>query len=246
MEAEVSSVASEAENNQVPGTGTPARVSAHACPEPLPVSVSGPYDAFVERSLGLPPKSDELVVVRISPRYKPDRTLSLVSKRDGTFYLRSTRLTEDVWAKMIGEMGKQQGDVLPFDEQHQRIALSRMSTSNTVRERRIDTRTARLVLGLWRSLAGRAQNVQEAEGNLCKCAVYRVWQAGRGIYIEAPEPGSVLGDAVLSAERLEELTAEDSSNVEAALDAARLDMREALGRTRRREPCVKPYVDWNR
>jgi hypothetical protein len=224
-------------------------VNSHACPEPLPGGSDnrfGPYQRFMERALGLPPKPEQLVVIRISPSFHPDRTLSLVQKNDGTYVLRSTRLTEHVWASMMKEMMEQQGSSAKFDHEHQVAALSHLHTEKSVKERKLDAGTAKLFLQLWRSLLGRAQIVRNvsvlswtADGT-----EFRAWHGGHGAATHSPETGSVLDAAVTSAERLEQLVAEGSSDEEADLESARLGMRDAWERTNRKEPCRRLFEGW--
>jgi hypothetical protein len=224
-------------------------VNSHACPEPSPTAGDRgfePYEQFMGRALGLPAKGDVVLVIRSSPSFSPDRTLSLVRRRDGSYRLRSTRLVQHVWAEMLARMQAEQGSVIRLDGVHQASALAGLRTTKSVKERRLDTRTAELLLRLWAALAARAQHVREVGVHTATLdgTGYRVWQEGRAITTHSPKLGSVLSVAVASAERLEQLTAEGSEDEESQLEAARFEMVNALQRTRRREPCLEPFASW--
>lgn len=224
--------------------------NSYACPEPWPFSEDrglAPYDRYVNRALGLPPKTAELLVVRISPPFSPERTLSLIRLPDGSYRLRSRRLLRQAWAEMMAQMGREQGAVIRFDEHHQARALSGLQIPKSDRERRLDRRTAELMLRLWTALVGRAQVVREVGvfHATLDGTVYRIWQGNRRASTYAPKPASVLHLAVLAAERLECLVAEDSGDEDLVLEEARFEMTNALQRTCRRESCLEAVSGWS-
>jgi hypothetical protein len=222
-------------------------VNSHACPDPVDGAGGGgfePYEAFMRRALGMVPNARVLLRIRVSPSFTPDSTIALLRNDDGTYLLRAVRLKEHVWFKMLEEMSAQQGPVVRLDRQRQAAALARLATSKTVKERTLDAPTARLFLRLWRALIRRAQVVREVgiQTATLDGVVYRVWQGHHGISTHSPDPGSVLGEAVASAERLESIVSDDGVDVEAQLESAREEMQNALDRTRRKEPCLEPYL----
>ena len=223
--------------------------NSHACPEPSPAPEErglDPYERFMNRALGLPAKPDELLVIRISPSFRPDSTLSLVHKTDGSYRLRSRRLIQHVWAEMMGRMQEEQGSVIRLDKGHQASALSGLTTSKSVKERRLDNRTADLMLRLWTALAGRAQRVREIGVHTATLdgTYYRIWQGGHWISTYSPKAGSVLYLAVSAAEHLEYFVVEGPTDEDSLLEEARFEMTNALQRTRRREACLEAVSGW--
>jgi len=223
--------------------------NSDACPEPWPFSANQglePYDRAVNRALGLPPKRDEVLVIRISPSFSPERSLALVRKPDGTYRLRSRRLIHQVWADMMDQMQKEQGTVIRFDEEHQTSALSVLRSSTSTKEGRLDIRTAELMWRLWTALAKRAQVVREIGIHTATLdgTYYRIWQGTGRISTHSPKPGSVLDLAVSTAESLENLVAEGSSDEDAVLEEAKFEMANALQRTRQRESCLEEVRGW--
>jgi hypothetical protein len=198
-------------------------------------------------ALGLPAKPDEVLVIRISPSFRPDSTLSLVHKTDGSYRLRSRRLIQHVWAEMMGRMQEEQGSVIRLDKGHQASALSDLKTSKSVKERRLDNRTADLMLRLWTTLADRAQRVREIGIHTLTLdgTYYRIWQGGQWISTHSPKAGSILDLAVSAAERIEHFVAEGSADEDSVLEEARFEMTNALQRTRRREPCLEEVSGWS-
>lgn len=223
---------------------------SHACPEPGPTASDQGFEAyerFMNRALSLPPKNDEVLVVRISPSFHPDRTLSVVRNSDGSYRLRSRRLVQHVWAEMMGRMQQEQGAVVRLDKSHQTSALSGLHTAKSVKERSVDSRTANLMLRLWAALAGRAQRVREIGMHTVTLdgTYYRIWQGERWIITHSPRPGSVLALAVEVADRLEYLVAEGAIDEDSLLEETRFEMTNALQRTRRKEPCLEAVNGWS-
>jgi len=199
----------------------------------------------MNQALDLPPGPDALVVVRISPSFEPDRTLSLLRQRGGTYVLRSTRLAEHVWSKMMDEMQSQQGSVIRLDDTHQAAALARVATAKVVHERPVDWKTAHMFLELWRLLGARAQIVHEVGIRTAKLdgTFYRVWYRGKIVVTHSPRAGSVLNEAISSAERLYSLVENEPPDTRALLSVALDEMQVALQRTQGKEPCLRPLSE---
>jgi hypothetical protein len=234
-----SSAATDA--TQVTGT---ILANSDACPEPLantPGSAISAYDAFVNNALSLPPGPDALVMIRISPSFERESTLSLRHGVNGTYVLRRSRLTEDIWGKMMREMQVQQGATIDVDEAHQTAALSRITAANEVLERALDNETAELFLNMWNALLHRAQVVREVGVRHFKIdgTRYRIWQGDNSATTNSPRAGSVLAKAVSSANRLSQYV-EGTRIKDSDLPKIRKDMSDALTRTDNQEPCLHP------
>jgi len=136
------------------------------CPEPIGGASDSrleTYNRFVERALGLPPDADVVLALRISPSFQHERALSLRRASDGRYVLRSTRLREDVWGKMMTNIQAQQGAVVHLDERSQARGLADVQVTREVRERFVDSSTAELLLALWNSALQREQIVDVSD-----------------------------------------------------------------------------------
>jgi hypothetical protein len=203
--------------------------NADACPVPWSDAQDG---------RAAPRKSDELLVIQMGSASSPEQTLSLVHRKNGGYRIRSTRPPDDAGAE-TGPTAGDRGSAIRLDEKRQ---AARLRSSRSVKEMPLDGKTAKLLMQLWHGLASRAQIVQgtgiptpSSDGT-----AYQAWQGGRGIVTRSPKPGSVLGLAVTSAERLEQLAVEGSPDMESALKVVRFEMENALQRTRDKEPCLEP------
>jgi hypothetical protein len=202
------------------------------------------YEAFVQRALHLPPRSDELIVIHISPSFSPDQTLALVRRPDASYALRSTRLTEHVYYRMTEKMTQlERAGVSPATAQTE--ALAGIPAVPSVREQPLDGRTAQLFLELWRALSARGQVVREigAGTGHGDGISYRIWSGGKIVETNIPAERSVLGRAISALERLRLLIDRPQESVDAELERAiaRRDMEEALQRTRLGESCLRQY-----
>lgn len=223
-----------------------AWINADACPEPLSAlgnSPMEPYETFMNQALKLPPSAEELVVIRISPSFGPDETLSLFQGRDRRYVLRSRELTDSVWGKMWNEMRAQQGLTIRADAEFQRAALARVAVETLIHERTVDASTAKLLLDLWGALVARAQVVQEVGAHTAKFdgVRYTAWHKGIGVTTHSPEPGSVLAQAVSAAKHLLHFVDVEPGGREVEKGIARKEMQSALQRTRRKEACLREY-----
>jgi hypothetical protein len=144
-------------------------------------------------------------------------------------------------------MEEEQGPVIRLDKAHQTSALSGLKTSRSVKERRLDNRTADLMLRLWIALTGRAQRVREigVHTTTLDGTYYRIWQGGHWLSTHSPKAGSVLDLAVSAAEHLEYFVADGPTDEDSVLEQARFEMTNALQRTRRREPCLEAVSGWS-
>jgi hypothetical protein len=224
--------------------------NSYACPEPWPLSKerwSEPYDRHVDRALGFSPTANELLVIRISPAFSSERTLSLTRRPDGSYWLRSRRLVRQVWGEMMDQMKAQQGDVIQLDDGHQARALARVEIPVTEKQRRLDRRTAELMLRMWTAIVARAQVVHEVGivHAILDGTLFRIWVGNTRASTHSPQSGSVLGLAVQAAERLEDFVAENRAENEDLIDEVRFEMNNALERTRRKEPCLQPVIQFS-
>lgn len=229
---------------KLPTSEREALANADACPRPVDTNDTdfAEYDAFVDKALGFP-QHDEVVVVKVSPSFAPIRTLALVRDKNGAHLLRTKRLNKDVWAEMLTEMRAQQGPTIHLYGASQKQALERLSAEAEVRELPIDAKTAQLTVTLWRSLIARAEVVQEVGVLTGKLdgTVYEIWHRGTRVSTHSPEHGTVLGKAVSGIEHLAHAVELGPGNERDELMIARTYMEDALERTRRKEPCLRPY-----
>lgn len=223
-----------------------AMENSDACLEPVGVLGDGGldvYERYVRRAIGFPPASDAIAAVMIRPSFEPIRMLSLHRQRRGKLILRLTRLTKDVWAEMLREMEAQQGSTIHLSDPHQAAALARISVATTSRERTVDGETARLIEKLLSSLLGRAQPVQEVGVATAKAdgTDYAFWQPDKEGKADSPRDGSILGLAASAVEDLCRLIESPSASDGASFRRVCDEMAVALDRSRRNEPCLRPY-----
>ena len=199
-------------------------IDADACPAPPTVSPWGisPREVAVNRALKLPPAPDVLFVIQIRPAFFLARTLSLHHRPDGAYVVRSTTLTESPSVS-----GASAPATVPI----------------VVRERFLDPKTAQLVLDLWSALAARVQIVTPVGivGAVADGVTYHAWYRGASMTTHSPRRGSILDEAISAIERLGELVVKIPADERAELFAARQEMRDALQRTRRKEPCLQAW-----
>jgi hypothetical protein len=220
-----------------------AWVNSDACPDPLEDEDDPdlePYQAFIEREL----RTDVggvVATMQIEPSFTPARSLSLRRRQGGSYVLRSVELTTNVWAEMMREMGRLQGDSIRMDGRSLEAGLANVTTSKTVRERQLDAATAQLITKLWGSVTARAQVVKEINPMTGKAdgTYYEIRVGGNGGRTHSPSENSVLGDLVAATEHLEAFIQRSSDDDEFELEMARDLMRSALERTRDQVPCLK-------
>jgi hypothetical protein len=220
-----------------------AWVNADACPDPLVVENDPdlePYRAFIERALQTD-VGGVLAVMRIEPSFTPARSLSVRRRPGGSYAIRSVELTPNVWAEMMGEMRRLQGDSIRVDGRSLEAGLANVTTAKAVRERQIDAATAQLITRLWKSVTARAQVVKELNTMTGKLdgTYYEIRAGGSGGRTHSPRKNSVLGDLIAATEHLEAFIQRSSDNDEFELEMARDLMRSALERTRDQVACLK-------
>jgi hypothetical protein len=212
------------------------------CPEAIQneyASGLATYNRFVERALDLPPGPDVLLAIRISPSFEPDRALSLRRTATGAYVLRSTRLVQNVWSRMMDNMRRQQGDVIHLDEGRQADALREMRMTREIRERFVDPSTADLLLTLWTAALRREQapNTSDSVVVTLDGTSYRLWAEAGAVSI--PNPRGTLGLAMSGTHHLERIVDQPSSEDCALLQAAVAEMADALYRIRHAGPCMR-------
>lgn len=181
---------------------------------------------LLDELLGLSPSADAatrlgepLLVVRMYPSFRGERALSLHRSAAGEYVLRSARLIE-------GESNQ-------------------AGVKKHVGERGLDEGTATALLELWQAIVARAQTVHEVGAATGKGdgIIYSIAVANSGAVTHSPRPGSVLDQAASSAELLFARVDDPSDNDDTRLRSAQSQMQLALGRTRREESCLMPYVE---
>jgi hypothetical protein len=222
-------------------------VSSGACPDLSLDSDNDTmtdYQSLVEGALGLPPGNGELLAIQIMPRFGQPRALHLLRNHDGTYRIRSMRLPENAWEEVMAEMKVELDYYVQLDRQQRSGVLARLRMLTSTKERRLEKHTAQILLALWQSLIARARESWTADIISVDAwgVDYRIWGRRGGARVNEPERGTVLKDAVVSAERLEELTADGATDEDSVLESARLEMQDALSRTRRKEPCTKTLI----
>jgi hypothetical protein len=225
-----------------------AWLDADACPAPtIPADDDRDvhaYAAFIDRILGLTTDGSQLAAISAAPAFDSPRALEVTRGPDGTYVLRSTTVSKQVWAQVTPEMMELPVYPTSIDESFQSAALVRLTPGKVVRERRIDASTATLLIDLWRAIIERAQVVVPINGGTGKGdgVIYELRQGSKGATTHSPEPGSILGELVIALEHLERLLNEPSTDPAAELERARDLMRSALDGTRKNEPCLRRHV----
>jgi hypothetical protein len=196
-----------------------------------------PYDDFVLRSLGIA-DSTGIIALVITPSFRPPWALLLVRGRGARPVLRVTRLSHDVWASMLSPMSELQGPSVYLGEAEQRRALADISVDAATVERPIDRATASLFVALWQALTSRTQ-VVESDVMTLDGTGYTFFAGGRTGTIASPDYGSVLERSTYIAERLGRFVEYPSADDLSDLVYVREELKEALARTRDREPCLR-------
>jgi hypothetical protein len=221
-----------------------AWVKTDACADPMTGRQSDANDAhgaLVSAVLDPGKEVRPLASFRVFPTFRAPRALDLLRGRDGTYRLRTTTLPNGVWSDLVAEAVA--GNSQPFTDTLRQDLLVRVTRARVVSERRLDATTARLLIELWREVIGRAQVVEEVNPGLVlgHFTGYQMLHDGSAASTRSPQDGSVLGTVVLAAEHLESVLDNRATDEAAALERARDLIREALDRTRRKEPCLRHY-----
>ena len=228
------------------GAGAPVArlgVQSGACLQPVDsAQLASTYESFLRNAFGL---SDPAVVAAlvIQPTFSPARVLSVRRAQDGRRVLRVTQLERTVWAPVLKRLQALQGasgegaSVRPPDDQQLRELALAAARSTTV-ERDLDLPTADLVARLWHALTRRVRGVR-SEPVISDGTRYEFWAGGRAGTIEAPADGSLLQEATRAAERLVHLAEAPAGDDAATLTDIRGELKRALERSWRNEPCVQ-------
>jgi hypothetical protein len=240
--------AASANGGEEAASSGPAMEDADACLQP--VGTAGDdglavYSAFIRRAVGFPPLSGALAAVLIGPSFRPTGMLSLHRRRNGEFVLRLTRLREDVWAAMLGEMEQQQGSTINLSDANQVSALRNISAAISTAERTVDAETARMIETLLSALLGRAQRVEEVGVMTTKLdgTSYHFWHAGKEGETSSPRSGSILSLATSAVDDLCRLVERPTVGDGAGFRRIRDEMAVAVKRSLRSEPCLRPWQE---
>jgi len=235
----------EASDEAIAEPETTKLENADACPEPLEESRKydvQAYQAFMDKALGLPGGPDVLLAIRIRPSFQRDGALTLHRRAGKTYSLRVTRLTTNVLREMMTEMSRQQGGTVYLDDHFQEAALRNITVGTEVHERNLDAFTAKLLLRTWDAILARAAILREVGITTINLHgfSYRISRDPKLATTNSPRSGSVLDQAVSGSERLARIV-DNSTPADDALPVARDELEDALARTLRKEPCLRPY-----
>ena len=190
------------------------------CAEPLTPRDRSTDEEAIDHALGLPPRADELFVLRTQPWGRSEGVLSLRKAREGTYLLRSTRLAAGAWSQMHSS------------------GIDKVLESRTINERLVDQGTAELLLTLAGALLSRKQVAFTSHEQTFKCdgTGYDLLSERGAVSISQPTPGSAFGLAVAGAAQLADLVDFPSAEDCAQLAGAVRKLQAALLRSRG-EPC---------
>lgn len=233
--------AADGESNDEVGSADASTVEdSGACLIPLSGSDSdfGPYDEFVLRALRLKAPT-ELAALVVSPSFKPPWVVSVHRRsRLGPFFVRVTRLDQDVWRLMLARMSDQQGAAVHLDETLQVKALAKLQVTTSTVEHAIDARTARLVTRAWGAVMSRAQDFETTSATADGVS-YDFWQFGRAGTTVSPRYGSILERATYVAEWLSRFAETPERYDDQDVRHIQDELREILSRTAQGEPCTR-------
>ena len=217
------------------------QVDSGACLQPVDAAhLTPPHETFLRNALGL---SDADVVVAwvVQPASRPARVLSLRRTSGGRRFLRVTELKPTIWAATIRRAGELVGSSVRLAEDEQLLALVDVALRSSTVDRDVDRQTADLLAQVWRALLRRVQVVRSdlapSDGTR-----YEFWAGGRaGTSVPASE-ASVIGQALSAAERLARVAEVAGTDDASVLADVQHDLRDALARTQRKEPCVRTIL----
>ena len=214
------------------------RVDSGACLQPVEkAQLAEPPERFLRQALGL---SDAAVVVALvtQPSFRPGRVISLRRAAGGRRSMRVTRLVPAVWGPVVRRVVELQGSsVRAVDDEQLRTLVEVAVRSSTV-ERALDRRTAALLEQLWHALVRRVQVVHTDPGP-SDGTRYEFWAGRQSGVSVAPSEGSVIQQATFAAERLARIVEAPPSEDDAVVVNVREDLKAALARALRKEPCVR-------
>lgn len=212
-----------------------AWVDAHACAQPDEASGDPPsgYEELLEALFDFGKGVRPLATMRALPDFgRAPRVLGLLSTAQGGFVLRSIEIAYGKWYELVTR--SRDGHVT-LEE-----AIAEVAAARAVREHSIDRGTARLMIEVWRALNTRAEVVEEVNPWLFTLhPTTFIWETGgtRSFGL-SPTRGSVLGEVVAATDHFQRVLNGTSTDKVAELQVARDRMRDALERTRRKEPCL--------
>ena len=196
-----------------------------------------PHESFLRQTLGL---SEPAVVVALvsQPSFSPGRVVSLRRAADGRRSMRVTRLEPEIWRPVVKRVAELKGSsVRPADDEQLRTLAELALRSSTV-EREVDRPTAELLAQLWHALLRRVQ-VVHSDPRPSDGTRHEFWAGGQSGVSLAPSEGSLIQQATFAAERLARVIEATRSDDDAVLVNIREDLKAALARARRKEPCVR-------
>lgn len=214
------------------------RADSGACLQPIEAaSVTGPYETFLRRTLGL---SDRALVVAlvIKPSFRVPCVLSLRRVAGDRRLFRVTRLDPNVWRPSFERVQVLQAASAHIADDDQLRALAGVAMRSSTTEHEVDRRTADLFAEVWHALLRRTQPIH-TNGYTIDGTRYDFWVGGRAGTVVSPSDGSVLEHATRAAEHLARVAEDPSRDRESALVEIQQDLKEALVRTRRKEPCIR-------
>jgi hypothetical protein len=181
-------------------------------------------------------EQDGFVVESEPPRYR--------------YKLRVIRARRHLWADMMREMQKRQGNTIRLGEAQQKQALDGKSLETTEQAREIDAALAEKLVAVWTGVLHRTQFVQEVlkapDGREILVAkadgtTYNLYAQDMSAETWSPTPGSVLADFVSIVEGLAKLPDAPKARQDAASKEIGERADHLLVRLAKNEPCLKPY-----